>query len=82
LKNDADQARDLGDYFDWALTEDCVAEGWCRDMAPFLEGGKAVFTAEYTDTGVLLENACGEGDALGLSVILKDRELDAKREAC
>ena len=82
LKNDADQASDLGDYFDWALTEDCVAEGWCSDMAPFLEGGKAVFTAEYTDTGVLMAKACGEGDALGLSVILKDRELDAKREAC
>lgn len=82
LKNDAEQASDLVDYFDWALTEDYVVEGWCTDMAPFLEGGEAVFTAEYTDTGVLLAKACGEGDALGLSVILEDRELDAKREAC
>ena len=82
LKNDSDQVDDLIAYFDWALTEDCVAEGWCGDMQPFLEAEKTVFAAEYTDMGVSLTEVCDEGEALGLSVILKDRELDAPRQSC
>ena len=82
LKNDSDQVDDLIAYFDWALTEDCVAEGWCGDMQPFLEAEKTVFAAENTDMGVSLTEVCDEGEALGLSVILKDRELDAPRQSC
>lgn len=82
LKNDSDQVDDLIAYFDWGLTEDCLAEGWCEDMEPFLADGKAVFAAEYTDMGVSLEEVCSDAEALGLSVILKDRELTAERQAC
>lgn len=82
LKNDSDQVDDLIAYFDWGLTEDCLAEGWCEEMKPFLADGKAVFAAEYTDMGVSLEEVCSDAEALGLSVILKDRELTAELQAC
>jgi len=82
LKNDPDQAAELEPYFEWALTEDCFDEGWCAQMEPFIRAGKAVFAAEYTDTGVDWEAACADAEALGVSVILKDRELGAERETC
>jgi Glycoside-hydrolase family GH114 len=69
-------------YFDWALTEDCFAESWCEDMLPFIQAGKAVFAAEYTDTGARLEDICLQARQLGFSAILKKRELDAWQRAC
>ncbi|MBN2116642.1 MAG: endo alpha-1,4 polygalactosaminidase [Anaerolineales bacterium] len=82
LKNDADQAVDLLPYFDWAMVEDCFAEGWCEQMSPFIEAGKPVFAAEYTDTGIRVERFCPEAEALKFSVILKTRELNGYRKAC
>lgn len=82
LKNDPEQVTDLLPYFDWALTEDCFAEGWCGEMRPFIQAGKPVFAAEYTDTGISLEDFCPQADAWDMSAILKNRGLDAEREAC
>ncbi|MBN1661281.1 MAG: endo alpha-1,4 polygalactosaminidase [Anaerolineae bacterium] len=85
LKNDDEQVADLLPHFDWALTEDCFAQGWCDEVAPFVDAGKAVFAAEYTDELSLdefLANVCPEAEALGLSAILKHRDLDAWRQAC
>jgi hypothetical protein len=59
LKNDSDQVDDLIEYFDWALTEDCIAEGWCDDFAVLQERLKVVFAAKYTDMGVSLQ-ACDD----------------------
>lgn len=82
LKNDADQVNDLVSAFDWALTEDCFAQGWCDQLAPFVRQGKSVFAAEYTDTGMTLGAFCPRALSLGLSGILKHRELDAWVDAC
>lgn len=82
LKNDPGQVADLLPYFDWALTEDCFAEGWCEDMLPFIKIGKAVFAAEYTDSGVSIEKLCPEAKWLNFSLILKHRELDAWQQTC
>ena len=85
LKNDAEQVSDLLTCFDWALTEDCFAQGWCSEVAPFVEAGKAVFAAEYTDELTVdrfLNGVCPQAEALGLSAILKDRDLDAWRRVC
>ena len=81
LKNDAEQVEDLLPYFDWALTEDCFADGWCDELLPFVREGKAVLSAEYTDR-VGLDDFCSEAKELGFNAILKNRELDAYREAC
>jgi hypothetical protein len=82
LKNDPDQMADLVSDFDWALTEDCYDQGWCELASPFLQAGKAVFAAEYTDTGVDFDGACAQLQPAGFSLILKDRELTAWREVC
>jgi hypothetical protein len=82
LKNDPEHAAELVSDFDWALTEDCFDQGWCEAMRPFLEAGKAVFAAEYTDTGIDFGAACAELAPAGFSLILKDRELGAWREGC
>jgi hypothetical protein len=82
LKNDPEQAAELLLDFDWALTEDCFDQGWCASLSPFLEAGKAVFAAEYADTGVDFDRACAELPQAGFSPILKDRDLSAWREIC
>jgi hypothetical protein len=82
LKNDPEQVADLLPYFDWALTEDCFAEGWCEEMLPFIEAGKPVFAAEYTDTGMTTDQFCPQAREMNFSAILKNRDLDAYREAC
>ena len=82
LKNDSDQVTDLLSHFDWALTEDCFDQGWCDQLGPFVSAGKAVFMAEYTDTGVVLADVCAEAQLRHFSAILKHRELDAWRQTC
>jgi hypothetical protein len=82
LKNDGEQVHDLLPYYDWALTEDCFFEDWCGDVTPFIAAGKAVFAAEYTDTGITLDEFCPQAGILRFSAILKHRGLDAWRRAC
>ncbi len=85
LKNDSAQAADLAPYFDFALTEDCFSEDWCEDLTPFLEEGKAVLAAEYTDrmSSTDFQNqVCPLAAELGISVILKHRDLDSWRLDC
>ncbi len=82
LKNDPEQVIDLLDDFDWALVESCFAQEWCEMVSPFIAQGKAVFAAEYTDTGVSLDEICPQAERLRFSVILKHRNLDAYRDTC
>jgi hypothetical protein len=82
LKNDPDQAAQLVTDFDWALTEDCFAEGWCDQMAVFVATGKPVFAAEYTDMDVDLAGLCPQAKRLRFNLLLKARELTAWRATC
>jgi hypothetical protein len=81
-KNAPEQVADLLPVFDWALTEDCFAEGWCEAMLPYIAAGKPVFAAEYTDMGLEPDDFCPQASALGFSAILKERELGAWRMGC
>jgi len=82
LKNDPDQVEELLPFYDFALTEDCFAENWCEQVIPFINAGKAVFSAEYTDKDIELDDLCDQSRLLGFSAILKKRNLDAWRKAC
>jgi hypothetical protein len=82
LKNDADQVTDLLSSFDWALTEDCFYYGWCSEMSPFITAGKPVFAAEYTDTGITLNQFCPQAATLQFSPIFKNRDLGSWRQTC
>ncbi len=82
LKNSPEMVSEMLSAFDWALTEDCFDQGWCAELAPFVDAGKAVFVTEYTDTGVNFEAACAEAASFGFTAILKERDLGAFREVC
>lgn len=82
LKNNPDQVEDLVAHFDWALTESCFEQGWCEEMQPFIDAGKPVFAAEYTDTAITLDDFCPQAQMLQINAILKERELTAWRAAC
>jgi len=82
LKNNPEQVEALVAHFDWALTESCVAEGWCEQMRPFLQARKPVFATEYTDTGMTIDRLCAAASRLQINAILKHRSLDAYREVC
>ncbi len=82
LKNDPDQVGDLLPYFDWALVEDCFADRFANQFTPFIAANKAVFAAEYTDTGMTLGQFCPKAKAMKFSGILKRRGLGAWRRAC
>jgi Tol biopolymer transport system component len=82
LKNDLDQVNDLLPHFDWALSEDCFYYQECSLLTPFINAGKAVFDAEYTDTGLTLDQFCPTANAMNINAILKHRGLDAWRQAC
>jgi endo-alpha-1,4-polygalactosaminidase (GH114 family) len=82
LKNTPEMAVELEPFYDWAITEDCFSEGWCEEMIPFIRYGKPVFAAEYTDTGVTLDEICPQAELLGISLIYKNRELDGWTTYC
>lgn len=82
LKNAPDQVADLVDLYDFAVTEDCFFYDWCEDMLPFIEKGKAVFAAEYTDLGGDFGEYCEVSAEHNFSTILKHRDLGAWIETC
>jgi hypothetical protein len=82
LKNAADMISDALPIFDFAIAEDCFVQGWCDALLPFIQAGKAVFAAEYTDTGVDFQAACAWGRNHHISFIQKNRILTAFRATC
>jgi hypothetical protein len=82
LKNAPELAADALGAFDFAVTEDCYDDGWCDQLASFLQAGKPVFAIEYTDTDVDFEAACRQARSLGMTMLLKNRDLDAFLFSC
>lgn len=79
LKNDAEQVADLVDAFDFAVVEECIANGECDRYLPFVERGKPVLLVEY-ELGI--ERVCTAARDLGFSAIVKDLDLGAPRQGC
>jgi hypothetical protein len=81
-KNAPDQTKDLVDVFDFAITEDAFYDDWAEEMKPYIDAGKPVFAAEYTDLPVDFQESCRQSKMLGFSTILKKRNLGAWLETC
>ena len=81
-KNAPDQTDELVNYFDFAIIEDAFYYNWAEEMKPYIRSGKAVFAAEYTDLPGDWEDICRQSAILGISVILKQRDLDAWIKTC
>jgi endo-alpha-1,4-polygalactosaminidase (GH114 family) len=83
LKNDPAQAAALDANLDWALVENCFAQGdWCAEVSMFVRAGKPVFMAEYTEQKVDWPRACARARDLKFSALLKHRDLDAWFQTC
>jgi hypothetical protein len=75
LKNDPGQVRQLVGRFDFAVVEECFAYDECGKFSPFVDAGKRVFVAEYSEP---LAAICDEAERLRFSVIRKGYDLFAR----
>jgi len=82
IKNASDQVKDLLEHFDFAIIEDAFYYSWADKMSPFIEAGKPVFAAEYTDLPGDFSAFCEQSKGLKFSTILKKRGLDAWLQTC
>ena len=82
LKNVPELSETLAGTFDWALTEDCFDQRFCADSQPFITAGKAVFAVEYTDNRINFSKFCQQAKQLGLSPLLKQRNLKEFSQRC
>jgi hypothetical protein len=82
LKNATSIADDVLDVMDFAVTEDCFDQGWCADSKNFIDANKPVFAIEYTDNGIAFGAFCREAKRLGLSPLLKRRNLNEWERRC
>jgi hypothetical protein len=72
----------LVDKLDFVITESCYQDGWCDEVLPYIKAGKPVFDAEYTDRPINFNKACKYAENMGISMILKDRDLTSTRRVC
>lgn len=82
IKNAPEIIIDALACFDFAITEDAFYQGWAEETLPLIKADKAVFAAEYTDTGADFQLACQWAKANGVSIIQKDRDLTSFRAVC
>jgi hypothetical protein len=81
-KNVPDLTADLIRHTDFAVTESCYQDMWCDDMSAYIQAGKPVFDAEYTDRPIDFTEACDAAKAQKIAMILKDRDLTAPVRSC
>ena len=79
LKNNLDQIKDLVNYFDFAVNEECFQYGECNTLKPFVDAGKAVFGIEYN---LANSSFCPQANTLNFDFLKKNLSLDAWRESC
>jgi hypothetical protein len=79
LKNDLDQIKDLVNYFDFAVNEECFQYAECNTLKPFVDAGKAVFGIEYN---LANSSFCPQANRMNFDFLKKNLSLDAWRESC
>ncbi len=87
LKNDVEQVAELVSDFQFAVNEECFQYHECEALTPFIDQGKAVFSAEYESVLVNDEDArnalCSKAIDLQLSTSVLPLALDdAFRLSC
>lgn len=82
LKNAPELADAVIDRFQFAVTEDCFDQGFCGESKNFIKAGKPVFAIEYTDNQISFAAFCRKAAALGLSPLLKRRNLGVWEKRC
>lgn len=81
-KNSGALTPDLVGVLDFAITEGCLADGWCDQMHPYIAAGKPVFSVEYEAALADQPAQCAQAAAFGLRMIFKDPDLHAGGQRC
>lgn len=81
-KNVPELTPSLVGMLDFVVTEGCYVDGWCEQVFAYIQQGKPVYAAEYTDTRVNFTAACSFGAENGYHFILKNRDLTSKLGTC
>lgn len=81
-KNAEELVPDLVGLFDFAMAEQCWKKERCDLFLPYVEAGKAVLDAEYTDEPIEFTKACSETKSMGISLVYKTRDLKAEWIEC
>lgn len=81
-KNTPSLTPELVGILDFAVTEQCLTQGWCGDMAPYVEAGKPVLAIEYVEEGATLEALCLPAEATGLSLLVSTLDLVGDGARC
>jgi hypothetical protein len=82
LKNAPEIAPQLLPIIDFAVTEDCFKQSYCAMSRNFIAQDKPVFELEYTDNHIDFAKFCAQAARLGLSPLLKKRNLDEWEKRC
>lgn len=82
LKNDLEQIKDLVDYFDFAVNEECFQYNECDKVKPFIKLGKPVFNIEYEKKYIKskkeFKKLCKRAKKLKFRTLVLPKELNGK----
>ena len=77
LKNALELIEELEPQFDFAVNEQCWEYDECDVLQPFIDAGKPVFNAEYTDRFVERpDEVCAQAVAFGMRTLILPLDLD------
>ena len=74
-KNAPELAESLSEHLDFVITESCWKWEFCDAFTGYTSAGKPIFAIEYTDDSPDFAAACARAREVGISMILKEREL-------
>lgn len=81
-KNAIEMVPALAGVMDFMISEQCYQYRECEALGHYIALGKAVFNAEYIETGIDFDAACAKARELGIATILKTRDLNRTGQAC
>jgi len=81
-KNAPELTPRLVDALDFAVTEECLTQGWCEEMAAYVDVGKPVLAIEYAEDGATLAALCPAAEAAHLSLLVTTLDLLGDGERC
>ena len=87
LKNNVEQVKELVDYYDFSVNEQCFEYSECQYLTPFIDKGKPVLNVEYEQKDIQNKTEkkalCAESLALKFSTLILPIDLDDKfRQSC
>ena len=84
LKNDLEQIKDLVDFFDFAVNEECYQYEECETLSIFIEANKPVFHVEYENKFINDHNSlCNYSNSHNFNTLILPLDLnDEFRISC